>query len=80
MLRPRDGPIVGRLFASQHPENGGLARSIGTDQASLIAGGELERSVDKKRLLAIELTYVGQRYHAYVLPQVAGKIGGEKSR
>ncbi len=63
-LGNRDLAFVGLLFADDHAEERRLARAVGANQADLLAGVQLKRSVDKNQLLAVLLIDIGKRNHA----------------
>ena len=56
-------PSSGAFFAGDHPEDGGLAGAVGSDQADLFARVELERRVDEEDLPAVLLVDVRKRDH-----------------
>ncbi len=53
LLGDRDRALVGSFLADYHPEEGCLARPIGTDQPDFFAGVQLKRSIHEEQLLAI---------------------------
>ena len=55
LLGDRDCALVGSFLADHHPEEGCLARPIGTDQSDFFAGIQLKRSIHEEQLLAILL-------------------------
>ena len=58
-----DLAFVGHFFADDHAEERGLAGAVGTDQADLLAGIQLEGGVDEDQLLAVLLVDVGEGDH-----------------
>ena len=65
LLGNRDLALVGRLFADDHPEQGGLAGSVRADEPDLLAGIELERGVDEEDLPAVLLADSGEGNHYF---------------
>ena len=63
LARDRHVAFVGLFLAGDHPEEGGLARAVGTDQSDLLARIELERGVDEQHLSAVLLADGGKRNH-----------------
>src|SRR4029077_10491351 len=61
--RHRHVPFVGLLLPGNHPEQRRLAGAVGADQADLLAGIQLERSLDEEDLLAVLLADVRKRNH-----------------
>jgi hypothetical protein len=62
--RHRHVAFVRNLFAGDHPEQRRLSRAIGSDEADLLAGIQLEGGVDEQHLLAVLLADFGERNHA----------------
>ena len=67
-----DLPLVGGLLADDEPEQRGLPRAVGADQADLLAGVQLERRVDEEDLPAVLLAEMGKGDHARKPVQLGG--------
>src|SRR5579862_5748257 len=61
--------VVRLFFADDHAEKRSLARAVGTYQAHLFTGVQLERSVDEDQLLAILLIDIGKRDHSSIISE-----------
>ncbi len=54
-LRHRHVAFIRRLFADDHPKEGGLARAVRPDETDSVTGIELKRGVDEKHLSTVLL-------------------------
>ena len=54
-LRHRHVAFIRRLFADDHPKEGGLARAVRSDETDSVTGIELKGRVDEKHLSAVLL-------------------------
>ena len=77
-------PLVGLLFAGDHPEDGRLSRAIGTDKPDLLAlvegGGRLDEENAVAQLLAdiFDTDHVcgAQECCGALMPRVSGNVAG----